>query len=62
MRQAFVAVLMGSDADLPVMQATLDVLDGLKIPNEVKITSAHRSTAATQAYVTDAGLQAKLGK
>lgn len=50
----FVAVLMGSDSDLPVMQATLDVLSGLEIPFEAQITSAHRTPAATQAYVTDA--------
>lgn len=50
----FVAVLMGSDSDLPVMQATLDVLDSLQIPYEVRISSAHRTPAATQAYVTDA--------
>jgi 5-(carboxyamino)imidazole ribonucleotide mutase len=54
MAKPFVAVLMGSDSDLPVMQATLDVLAGLKIPYEVKITSAHRTPAATHAYVTDA--------
>ncbi|MCB2262812.1 MAG: 5-(carboxyamino)imidazole ribonucleotide mutase [Candidatus Thiosymbion ectosymbiont of Robbea hypermnestra] len=50
----FVAVLMGSDSDLPTMQATLDVLFRLKIPHEVKITSAHRTPAATHAYVKDA--------
>jgi 5-(carboxyamino)imidazole ribonucleotide mutase len=50
----FVAVLMGSDTDLPTMQATLDVLSKLEIPHEVKITSAHRTPAATHAYVKDA--------
>jgi 5-(carboxyamino)imidazole ribonucleotide mutase len=45
---------MGSDSDLPVMQATLDVLSKLEIPYEVKITSAHRTPAATHAYVKDA--------
>lgn len=54
MSQPFVAVLMGSDSDLPVLETTLDVLDRLKIPCEVKITSAHRTPAATHAYVTDA--------
>ncbi len=51
---AFVAVLMGSDSDLPVMQETLDVLDGLAVPREVRITSAHRTPEATHAYVRDA--------
>ncbi len=54
MGKPFVAVLMGSDSDLPVMQATLDVLAGLDIPYEVKITSAHRTPANTHAYVKDA--------
>jgi len=50
----FVAVLMGSESDLQTMQTTLDVLSGLEIPHEVKITSAHRTPAATHAYVKDA--------
>lgn len=50
----FVAVLMGSDSDLPVMQATLDILDSFGVRREVKITSAHRTPAATHAYVKDA--------
>lgn len=54
MTTPFVAVLMGSDSDLPTMQATLDVLSKLGIPFEVKITSAHRTPAATHAFVKDA--------
>lgn len=54
MKTPFVAVLMGSDSDLPVIQATLDVLTKLDIPHEVKITSAHRTPAATHAFVKDA--------
>jgi 5-(carboxyamino)imidazole ribonucleotide mutase len=50
----FVAVLMGSDSDLPVMQTTLDILDSFGIRREVKITSAHRTPDATRAYVKDA--------
>ena len=53
-QQTFVAVLMGSDSDFPVMQATLDVLKTLDIPYEVRITSAHRTPAETHNYVTDA--------
>ena len=53
-KKIFVAVLMGSDSDFPVMQSTLDVLKGLEIPYEVRITSAHRTPAETHAYVTDA--------
>lgn len=54
MPHTFVAVLMGSDSDLPTLQTTLDVLDRLEIPCEVKITSAHRTPATTHAYVQDA--------
>ena len=54
MSNHFVAILMGSDSDLPVMQGTIDVLASLDVPYEVKITSAHRTPAATHAYVNDA--------
>ncbi|WP_372749337.1 5-(carboxyamino)imidazole ribonucleotide mutase [Litorivivens sp.] len=54
MSKPFVAILMGSDSDLPTMEASFDVLKKFDIPFEVKITSAHRTPAATHAYVTDA--------
>lgn len=54
MAKPFVAILLGSDSDLPVMQATLDTLGSLGVPFEVRITSAHRTPAATHAYVKDA--------
>jgi len=54
MPDMFVAVLMGSDSDLPVMEATFDVLRRLDVPFEAKVTSAHRTPAATHAYVKDA--------
>lgn len=54
MTKQFVAVLMGSDSDLEVMQNTLDTLSKLEIHWEVKITSAHRTPAATHQYVKDA--------
>ena len=50
----FVAVLMGSDSDLPVMRAAVEVLDEFGITREVKVTSAHRTPLATHAYVEDA--------
>ena len=54
MNNSFVAVLMGSDSDLPTMQASLAVLEKFGVAKEVKITSAHRTPAATHAYVKDA--------
>jgi 5-(carboxyamino)imidazole ribonucleotide mutase len=54
MSQPFVAVLMGSKSDLPTLEKTVEVLTGLGIPYELKITSAHRTPDATHAYVKDA--------
>ena len=54
MSKPFVAILMGSDSDLGTMQGTLDVLKSLEVPFEVRITSAHRTPAATHDYVHDA--------
>lgn len=54
MSDAFVAILMGSESDLPVMQGASDVLSSMGVRCEMKITSAHRTPAATQAYISDA--------
>ena len=45
---------MGSDSALSTVQATLDTLNALAIPFEVKITSAHRTPDDTRRYVRDA--------
>jgi 5-(carboxyamino)imidazole ribonucleotide mutase len=54
MSKPFVAVLMGSPSDLPVLEKTLEVLKALDVPHEVRITSAHRTPEATHGYVQDA--------
>lgn len=54
MSKPFVAILMGSDSDLPVMRAAMEVLERFSIPTEAKISSAHRTPEATRAYVKDA--------
>lgn len=54
MSQPFVAILMGSDSDLPVMQACSEVLTGFGLRWEMKVSSAHRTPDATRAYVADA--------
>lgn len=54
MAAPFVAILMGSDSDLPVMQASCDVLKTLGIQYEVRVTSAHRTPEDTRDYVKDA--------
>lgn len=38
-----VAIIMGSDSDLPIMKEAAEILDELKIPYEMTIVSAHRT-------------------
>ena len=54
MSTPFIAILIGSDSDLPTMQSTFDILNRLAVPWEAKITSAHRTPESTHAYVKDA--------
>jgi phosphoribosylaminoimidazole carboxylase len=41
--EPLVAVIMGSDSDLPVLKAGLQILEKLDIPFTTRITSAHRT-------------------
>ena len=50
----WVAILMGSESDWPVMQSAVETLDALEVRCEVKITSAHRTPKATAEYVAGA--------
>ncbi|MGZ8734872.1 MAG: 5-(carboxyamino)imidazole ribonucleotide mutase [Acidimicrobiia bacterium] len=45
---------MGSDSDLPVMQAAIDVLEEFSVPFEVRIVSAHRTPEWMVEYATTA--------
>ena len=54
MTKPFVAILMGSDSDLPQVEAAFGILDSFGIDYEVKVTSAHRTPKITHDYVTDA--------
>src|SRR5512140_626423 len=49
-----VAILMGSDSDLPIMSEAARVLKDFGIPFEIEITSAHRSPARTGEYARNA--------
>lgn len=49
-----VGILMGSDSDLPVMQAAADVLKSFDIPYEIRIASAHRTPAQATEYAQTA--------
>jgi 5-(carboxyamino)imidazole ribonucleotide mutase len=46
----WVGICMGSDSDLPVMQAAVEVLREHEVPLEVRILSAHRTPEAMLAY------------
>ena len=54
MSKPFVAILMGSDSDLPVMESCFEILQKFDISFEVKISSAHRTPEATHSFVKDA--------
>jgi len=54
MSTPFVAILMGSDSDLPVMEAASQILKELDVPSELRVTSAHRTPDDTKAYVREA--------
>lgn len=45
---------MGSDSDLPVMQAAADVLEELGVPAEVTVVSAHRTPLRMVDYAQSA--------
>jgi 5-(carboxyamino)imidazole ribonucleotide mutase len=55
-----VGVIMGSDSDMPTMQAAIDVLVEFGVPYEVRIVSAHRTPDVMFEYArtaADRGLQ-----
>jgi phosphoribosylaminoimidazole carboxylase len=52
--QPLVAVVMGSDSDLPVVTPGLDILDKFAIPYTIRITSAHRTPAWMAQYASAA--------
>ena len=54
MSKPFVAIVMGSDSDLPVMEASFAVLRAFDVAFEARITSAHRTPEVTKSYVQDA--------
>ncbi|HER63393.1 MAG TPA: phosphoribosylamine--glycine ligase [Desulfobacteraceae bacterium] len=49
-----VSIVMGSDSDLPVMQAAADFLKTVGIKHEVRISSAHRTPEETAQYARTA--------
>lgn len=53
MKKTFVAVLMGSDSDLPVVRGALETMEEFNVPFEVHVFSAHRSPDDTVLYIRD---------
>jgi 5-(carboxyamino)imidazole ribonucleotide mutase len=49
-----VGIIMGSDSDLPVMQAASDILKQFEIPHEVTVVSAHRTPNRMMEYAQKA--------
>ena len=51
---AVVAVVMGSDSDLPQVQPCIDKLEQFQIAHDVRVLSAHRCPDELQAFVRSA--------
>ena len=49
-----VAIIMGSDSDLPILRKSMDVLKDLDIPYECHIYSAHRSPEQARLFALNA--------
>jgi 5-(carboxyamino)imidazole ribonucleotide mutase len=49
-----VGIIMGSDSDLPIMQAAAEILRELGIPFELTVVSAHRTPMRMVQYATTA--------
>jgi phosphoribosylaminoimidazole carboxylase PurE protein len=49
-----VAVLMGSDSDLPTMAETVRVLEGYGVATETRVLSAHRTPEEAQRFAREA--------
>jgi len=52
--QPIVGIIMGSQSDLPVMQAAADILKQFDVSFELTIVSAHRTPDRMRTYATDA--------
>ena len=50
MKKSSVAVIMGSDTDLAVMNGAVEILRSAKVDHEVQIVSAHRTPRMMQSY------------
>ena len=49
-----IAIIMGSDSDLPVLEGAIRTLDQFGVPCEVRVLSAHRTPAEAAAFARSA--------
>jgi len=49
-----VGIIMGSDSDMPVMQACAEQLDAFGVPHEIKVASAHRQPQVVHEWASGA--------
>ncbi len=56
-KQPLIGIIMGSDSDLPTMQAAADVCKEFEIPYEIKVVSAHRTPDDMADYAKNAHLR-----
>ncbi len=54
MAQARIGIIMGSDSDLPTMQAAIGICEQFSVPYEVEIVSAHRTPERMVDYAQSA--------
>lgn len=53
-KKPLVAIVLGSESDLPVMEEAAKILDDFLVPYEMTVTSAHRSPERTAGYAKKA--------
>ncbi len=53
-KKPLVAIVMGSDSDLPILREAAKVLAEFHVPYEITVTSAHRSPERTADYARKA--------
>jgi len=53
-QKPWVAIVMGSDSDLPVLEEAAKVLANFQVPYEMTVTSAHRAPERTAEYARKA--------
>ena len=55
MKNPLVAILLGSDSDLEVMNEAASILKDFGVPYDMRVLSAHRSPEEVRSYVKQAG-------